>query len=399
MRAISVMIKPASGLCNMRCDYCFYCDEAAKREQESYGLMTEATLKNVIRRTLTQVTDHYTLSFQGGEPTLRGLEFFKQAVAYTRQYNLNGARVQFALQTNGYALTEEWARFFAENGFLIGVSVDGTRLIHDRYRHPAAKKEAEKAAPKSTAEPGGSGGTFDRVLASIRLLEKYGVEYNILTVVHRMTAENIREIYAFYRKQGWDYLQFIPCLDPLGEKPGQKEYSLLPETYGRFLTDLFGLWYEDYKKNRMPYIRHFENYLGMTMGYRPEACDLRGHCGLQYVVEADGSVYPCDFYMLDEWKLGNFNTDRLDAVDEMRHKKRFLERSDELHEDCRSCEWLSMCRGGCFRCRTGIPDTAFPERQRNYFCEGFRMFFASCSEKLRELAVLTAEAAAKNNQL
>ena len=144
MRAISVMTKPASGLCNMKCDYCFYCDEAANRQQANYGLMEESTLKNVIRRTLTHVTDDYSLAFQGGEPTLRGLPFFEKAVAYTKQYNRNGARIHFALQTNGFALTEEWARFFAENNFLIGVSVDGTEVIHDCYRHPAGSAGASR---------------------------------------------------------------------------------------------------------------------------------------------------------------------------------------------------------------------------------------------------------------
>ncbi len=371
MRSLSVMIKPASGLCNMKCDYCFYCDEAANRQQASFGMMSEKTLKNVIRRTLIHVTDHYTLSFQGGEPTLRGIPFFEKAVEYTRQYNHNGAVIHFALQTNGYALTEEWARFFKENHFLIGVSVDGTQVIHDTYRHPAGD-------PAS--------GTFKRVMESIELLEKFNVDYNILTVVHKLTAENIREIYRFYQEKKWFYMQFIPCLDPLAEEPGQKPYSLLPETYGRFLMDLFDLYYEDVKKGHYQYIRQFENYVGILMGALPEACDQRGHCGLQYVVEADGSVYPCDFYALDEWCLGNFNTDRLDAIDEARLNKHFLERSDPLHEDCRSCPWLSLCRGGCFRCRTGGLSAHQPDVRLNYFCEGYRMFFEYSSERIKELA-------------
>ena len=373
MPPVNVMIKPASGLCNMRCTYCFYADEAQKRQQASMGLMREETAVLLIEEAYRAVDPHGAVSFafQGGEPTLRGLPFFEKALEYTRQYNQNGAQIHFALQTNGFALTDEWARFFRDNHFLIGVSVDGTKAIHDTFRHPAGTL---------------ADGTFERVIESVRLLEKYDVEYNILTVVHKLTAENIREIYGFYRKQHWDYMQFIPCLDPLAEEPGRKPYSLLPETYGRFLMDLFDLWYEDVKKGQMLYIRQFENYVGMLMGVRPEACDQRGHCGLQYVAEADGSVYPCDFYALDEWRLGNFNTDRLTVIDETRLSKHFLERSDPLHEDCRSCPWLSLCRGGCFRCRTGDLSPDQPDVRLNYFCKGYRMFFEYSSERMKELA-------------
>lgn len=371
MKSISVMIKPASGLCNMNCKYCFYCDEAEKRRQASFGMMSEETLRNVIKKTLPKVTNSYALAFQGGEPTLRGLPFFEKAVQLTKQYNRNGASVQFALQTNGYAITEEWAQFLARNHFLVGVSVDGLAQIHDQYRHPRGEMT----------------GTYSRVMETIRLLEEYRVDYNILTVVHRMTAENIQKIYRKYRKKGWDYMQFITCLDPLGEEPGQQEYSLLPRTYGRFLIELFDLWYADLLKKDAPYIRQFENYLGMCMGYRPEACDQRGRCGIQYVVEADGGVYPCDFYMLDEWKLGNFNSDRLEAIDRVRLDKHFLTRSEDIPDKCLECEWLSLCRGGCYRCRTN-PSAGQNEgtKKLNYFCEGYRMFFEACGERLKKAA-------------
>ena len=379
--SLSVMIKPVSGLCNMRCDYCFYCDEAEKREQASFGLMSERTLKNIIRRTLTHVGGSYTLAFQGGEPTLRGLPFLKQAVAYIEQYNQHHAKINYALQTNGFSLTEEMARFFCEQHFLIGVSIDGLPEIHDRYRHPgnAAKTRDSNVSPER--------GTFARTAGAVGLLEKYQVDYNILTVVHKETAERIREIYRFYKEKGWNYLQFIPCLDPLNEAPGKQEYSLLPGTYGRFLIDLFDCWYEDFLQGQAPYIRQFDNYLGMILGYRPEACDQRGHCGLQYAVEADGSVYPCDFYMLDEWKLGNFNTDRLDAIDRERFRKQFIERSDPLPEKCRGCEWLALCRGGCYRHWTSsLQNPEGVSAGLNYFCESYRMFFEACYERLKRAA-------------
>ena len=178
MPPISVLIKPASGICNMKCDYCFYCDEAKKRITKSYGFMTERTLKNVIRKTMLHADGMISYVFQGGEPTLRGLEFFEKIIEYQKQYNKNRVYVSNAIQTNGYALNEEWAKFFKENHFLVGFSLDGTKENHDLYRH---NTEGE--------------GTYDRILKSINLMDAYGVDYNILTVVTKDTAEHISEIY------------------------------------------------------------------------------------------------------------------------------------------------------------------------------------------------------------
>lgn len=360
------MIKPASGLCNMHCDYCFYCDEAAKRTKASYGLMSPETLKNVLRRCLIPAEGSCMIAFQGGEPTLCGLPFFRSAVEYAAHFNRKGIPVSFALQTNGFAITEEWCRFFAEEDFLIGISVDGTEGIHNRYRH-------------------GRNGvtTYSQAMNSIGLFEKHHVKYNILTVVHREIAENIREIYPYYREKGWDYLQFIACLDPLGDRRGLQPYSLQPETYGIFLSELFDLWYAEWKQGHAPFIRQFENYIAILLGYPPESCDQRGTCGIQYLVEADGSVYPCDFYALDPWRLGNFNQDRLAILDEKRKELGFCESSRLLPEKCRICPWAALCRNGCRRNRA---DPSGADGALNYFCPAYQMFFSHCDSRLREVA-------------
>lgn len=366
MPPISVLMKPSSGMCNMSCDYCFYCDEAQKRIQESYGFMTEQTLKNVIRKTVLRAEGCVSYAYQGGEPTLSGLNFFKKAVEYQKQYNKNNIQVRNALQTNGYAIDEEWCRFFAENHFLIGISVDGTEAIHDFYRHD--KK---------------GGDTHAKVLRSVELFERYGVDYNILTVVNDKVASHIGEIYTYYQKQGWHYQQYIACLDPLGEKRGEKGYALHPGEYGKFLITLFDLWFRDWKKGEQPYIRQFENYIGILAGYQPEACDQRGECGIQNVVEADGSVYPCDFYVLDEYRLGNLNENQMAEIDERRRQTGFLERSKKLDEGCLSCQYFHICRGGCQRNRDFNQQT---DTYHNYFCESYRMFFDACMERMQEIA-------------
>ena len=364
--AVSVLIKPSSGMCNMRCDYCFYCDETAKRTTASYGFMSEKTLKNVIRRTLLQAEKAASFAFQGGEPTLRGLDFFRKVIEFQKQYNKNGVQITNALQTNGFALDEDWCRFLHDHHFLVGLSVDGTPALHDQYRHTPA-----------------GGKTFERIEQTIHLLERFEVDYNILTVVTGTLASHIREVYAYYQSRNWKYQQYIACLDPLEEERGRPLYALLPEEYGRFLIELFDLWYEDLQQGRQPYIRQFENYIGILAGYQPEACDQRGICGIQYVVEADGSVFPCDFYMLDDYCLGNFNQDRLEAIDRKREEIGFVQRSLVLTEECRTCPYFGICRGGCQRHRDLRENDG---RYANYFCPAYRMFFAHALDKMKEIA-------------
>lgn len=365
MPPISVLIKPASGNCNMNCTYCFYRDEQENRKQRSYGMMSEETLKNVIRKAVLHAEGSCILAFQGGEPSLVGLDFFKKVVEYVKYYNRKNIMVQYAFQTNGTNLTKEWCEFFHENHFLVGVSVDGTKEIHDKCRR------------FNSGEP-----TYDKVMEGCRLLDKYKVEYNILTVVHKEVAQNIRLIYEDLKRKKKFYQQYIACLDPLFTEKGNMPYSLTPELYGNFLTELFDLWYADYKKGRQPYNRLFENYIGILMGYVPEACEQRGICSVQYVVEADGSVYPCDFYMLDEYCIGNFNDTSIAQMDKKREEIRFREISMQISKECRECKYLALCRNGCRRNR--IPDG--PEEYRNYFCESYRMFFDKCLPRMQEIA-------------
>lgn len=365
MPAIHVMIKPASGLCNMRCKYCFYADEMDKRSQASFGIMSEETLKNVVRETLDFADGECTFAFQGGEPTLAGLDFFRKFLKFEKEYNRKNCKVNHALQTNGYIIDEEWAEFFAENHFLVGLSVDGVKATHDAYRIDAQGKD-----------------TYLRVLHAAQLLKDAGVEFNILTVVNSKTAPKIRRIYESYKKQGFDWQQYIACLDPLGEAQGQKEYSLTPKAYGQFLIDLFCLWELDLKQGKQPYIRQFENYIAILLGQQPEACEQRGVCSIQNVVEADGSVYPCDFYMLDEYRLGNLNQETFEQINEKRREIGFLERSVNHTDECKSCQYFAVCRGGCCRHREQ-PGTKTGE---NYFCESYKMFFEACLPRMLEIA-------------
>ena len=367
MPAIQVMIKPASGLCNMRCSYCFYVDEMANRRQASYGIMSEQTLENVIMRILETADSYCSIVFQGGEPTLAGLDFYRKCLELEQKYNTKKVKIDHALQTNGYVLDEEWCSFFAQNHFLVGLSVDGIKATHD-----ACRKDAEGQD------------TYFHVLHAARLLEEAGADFNVLTVVNGRTAPKIRRIYEQYRKLGFKWQQYIACLDPVLEEQGKQDYSLRAEVYGQFLIDLFDLWEIDLKQGRQPYIRQFENYIGILMGQMPESCEQRGVCSLQNVVEADGSVYPCDFYVLDEYRLGNLNAEGFDVIDRGRRESGFLENSCNHTESCKKCPYFGICRGGCRRHRQQLGT----EPGENCFCESYRMFFAACLPRMQEIARL-----------
>lgn len=366
MQSISIMIKPASGNCNMRCKYCFYSDEQENREIGNYGMMSTETMHTIVDKALVYADRACTFAFQGGEPSLRGLEFYEDLVRYVDSHPLKKQReVYYAFQTNGYLIDEKWAEFFAKNHFLVGVSLDGTKEIHDRYRVDAAGK-----------------GTYNQVMRAIRLLEEKKADYNILTVVTAATVRNGQKIYNFFKKNHLGYQQYIECLDPIGEEPGKQEFSLTPERYGTFLKTIFDAWYLDMKQGNYVYNRYFENLMIILDRQLVESCAMRGFCGMQWVIEADGSVYPCDFYALDQWYLGNINTDSFEQIDEMREKSGFIQWSKQIHEDCRECKWYPLCRGGCRRNREPVTETG---TGKNYFCQAYREFFEYAYPRLVEI--------------
>ena len=366
MPALSLLIKPASGNCNMRCRYCFYADELDNREIRSYGKMSVDTMHTIVEKAMEYGDYECTIAFQGGEPTLAGLDFYRDLVAYvTAHENPKKLKIHYALQTNGYLINEEWAAFLGENHFLVGVSLDGLKEIHDRYRLDAAGK-----------------GTYQRGISAIRLLEKHQVEYNILTVVTAATARNGQKIYNYFKKNHFGYQQYIECLDPIGEEPGQHEYSLTPEKYGDFLKSMFDAWYLDMRSGTYVYNRYFENLMMIMAGQQPESCNMRGVCGKQWVFEADGSVYPCDFYALDQWRLGNIQENSFEEMDEKRDELGFIQWSMRQQEDCQKCRWFGLCRNGCRRNRE--PVTA-ESTNRNYFCKSYQMFFEYAYPRLEEI--------------
>lgn len=366
MPPVYLLIKPASSLCNMRCKYCFYHDVASHRQTPGYGMMQDETLEILVKSALQYADGACTFGFQGGEPTLAGLNFYRRLLKLEKNYNLKGVRIHNSIQTNGMLIDDDWAKFLADNHFLVGLSLDGPKEIHDQFRLDNAGK-----------------GSHSRLMHTLSLFKKYGVDFNILCVVNNTVARYGRRVYSFFKQQGIGYIQFIPCLDPLDNS--SYPYSLTAERYAGFLKATFDLYYEDFKSGNYISVRNFDNYISLLMGRQPESCGMSGICSCYFVIESDGSVYPCDFYVLDRYRMGNI---RLQNFEQLLHSEaaiQFVEPSRHVDAACKGCRWFPLCRGGCRRHREPFTD-GMPGL--NHFCDAYQAFFSHAFPRMRELAAI-----------
>lgn len=329
MKNLSVLIKPASSLCNLRCKYCFYLDESKLRSHDSYGIMQEEVLEKLIEEISFAMEEGGTvnISFQGGEPTLAGLDYFRRFISLMGKNDK--IRIIYSIQTNGTMINEEWARFFKENSFLVGVSLDGYESNTNAFRYDASHK-----------------GAFLKILNGIEILRKEGVEFNILTVVTKDLAKHPKALMEFYRKHKFSYVQLIPCLPGLED---ENDISLTPQLYAAFYKDFFREWKKEAEKGNVISVNLFENLAGMLSGYPPYQCGMMGRCTVQFVVEANGNVYPCDFYCLDEDCIGNIRYSSFEAIRESEKAKAFIQHSYCEKQPCKNCEFRKICYGGCKR--------------------------------------------------
>ena len=311
MPAASILIKPASANCNMDCKYCFYKCLSSHREEYSKGFMSYETLDILVREAIAYADGSLTFAFQGGEPTLVGIDFFKKAIELQEKYNEKNLHIENTIQTNGLLINDEWAGFLAENNFLVGLSLDGPR-------------------------------------------NKY------------------------------PFVQFIPCMDEIKRQDGTEEsssYAVESKQYGKFLCKLFDLWYADFVTGERMDIRMFSNLAQLAAGYPAEECGMNGHCTCYFVVEGDGSVYPCDFYCMDEWKLGTVK----DGFAQMKISQKvenFVNASKPVCEYCKLCKYFPLCRGGCRRWREPFADGHLG---LNMLCEAYQMFFEHTAERIKRL--------------
>jgi len=359
-RISSLLIKPASALCNLDCAYCFYLD----RETDPYATLAARTMST---DTLERLVDSYlfysypnsVFAFQGGEPTLAGPAFFERLVEFQKQYGRNGQNVSNSLQTNGILIDDRWCRLFREYNWLIGISIDGPREVHDLYR----------------VNRGGEG-TWNRVMAAIDCLKKNQVEFNVLCVISRANVDRPLEIYRFFRSLGVEYLQYIQLSE--FDAAGQPlPFTITAGQYGKFLRETFDLWWPERRKVR---IRGFDNIAEALAGQPPGNCTMHENCHSYAVVEYNGDVYPCDFFVEEAWKLGNIHLDSWAEIARRRRRYEFAAKKAIPHPACQDCDYRTLCHGGCPKHRHD-PRRKFEDL--DYFCETYRMIFGKAVEPLR----------------
>lgn len=358
MPPLSLMIKPASSLCNLSCEYCFYRDVAEHREHLGFGIMTHETATRLIEKALIFADGKpVSFAFQGGEPTLAGLPYFEHFVRTVREKNEKSSPVFYSIQTNGTQINAAWARFLAKHNFLTGLSLDGDFDGNKFRKTPSGQN------------------TFHQIQNAAAVLQKHGAEFNILTVLTGYCAENGERIYRFFRKKGFRYLQFIPCLRPFGSTEDSELYMTNAQ-YADFLIRVFNLYVKDYVRGQYISVREFDNLVRMYLGQQPEQCGMAGHCAHQFVSESNGNIYPCDFYCTDEYLLGNIADTDFSAMAQCETAVRFIKESLPVPERCRSCKFFPLCRaGGCKRTRESAD-----------YCEAYKAFFSACLPLFRVFA-------------
>ena len=404
-RRFHAMAKPVGSLCNLDCTYCYYLSKEHLPGGPGPGRMQAETLELFIKQYIEGITgEEVVFSWQGGEPSLLGLDYFRTIVALQKKHAKPGQKIQNDLQTNGTLLTEEWCEFLKQNRFLVGLSIDGPRELHDQYRVTKGRQP-----------------TFEKVVAAAGLLKQYAVPFNTLTCVHRGNARNPIDVYRFLRREiGATYIQLIPIVEyrefagtaprrfhPEQEKQGLQhraatvfpncwdpetlprdgdpearpnhpnsivtEWSVDPEDWGYFLSRVFDEWLKRDLGKVM--VNQFETLVAQHLGMPSQMCVFSETCGKGVAIEHDGSVYSCDHYVYPEFRLGNIAGKALDDMVFSREQVQFAyAKSESLPKYCRQCAYLTDCWGECPKNR--IIRTPDGEPGLNYLCRGFKKFFS-----------------------
>lgn len=362
----SILVKPAGPDCNMACRYCFYLEKAAIFSELKVHRMSLDVLEEMVRQVCQSGERYLSFGWQGGEPTLMGLSFFQQAVDFQQRYG-RGQTIGNGFQTNGILIDPSWAKFFKDYYILVGLSLDGPEHVHNRYR----------------LMRDGSG-SWEKVVDRAKLMLDEGVAVNALTVLNDYSVQFPEEIYEFHKSLGLTFQQYIPCVetDP-SDRTKAAPFSVPPEKFGDFLCTLFDRWMDDFKDNvPTTSIRDFDSIFYSYVGLPPPECTLLPECGTYVVVEHDGSVYSCDFFVEPDWKLGNIMEGNLKRLLNSERQLKFGRLKSTLPDPCKTCQWLKYCRGGCTKDRIRDPR----DNHVSHFCQSYQMFFEHADQRLQQLA-------------
>jgi len=381
------MAKPIGPRCNIDCTYCYYLDKARLYPGTGKFRMPEDVLECYIRDHIAaqvaagmQEIDFY---WQGGEPTILGIDYFRRILGLQDKYRPDGVHLNNALQTNGTLLDAEWADFLHDNRFLVGISIDGPKRLHDRYRRNRA------------GQP-----TFAAAMRGLDLLMTHGVDYNVLVAVNRLNALKPAEVYRFLRGLGVEFIQFIPIVErttdghtlapppqsrSVAGDPRVAPFSVSPRAYGHFLCEVFDLWVR-HDVGRIS-VQHFDVVLELWMGMPATLCHFAPECGQELALEHNGDLYACDHYVYPEYLLGNITRTPISELASLERQRAFgRDKARTLPPECRACPYLFACNGGCPKHRFRRSHDG--EAGLNYFCESYRMFFRHAGPWLDEMARL-----------
>ena len=367
-RPFHVIVKPIGAVCNLSCRYCYYLEKIDLYPDERSFRMPDEILEELTRQYIEsqpEAVQELHFSWQGGEPTLLGVEFFRKAIALQKKHERPGLRILNTMQTNGTLLDDKWGRFLSDEGFLVGISIDGPEPVHDRFRRDAS-----------------GSGSLDSVLRGLEVLKKHSVEFNTLTVVNRVNGDQPEATYDFLKQIGSRFFQFIPIVERDRESRMTAE-SVGSRQWGRFLTGIFDLWKQ--ADVGEIFVQYFDVFLGLYMGLPSSLCVFAETCGSAAALEHNGDLYSCDHFVFPDYLLGNLSEQSLTGMLDGEFQSRFgQDKQDGLPLVCRRCSYLSLCNGACPAHR--FLKSPGGEANLNYLCEGFKFFFQQALPTFRAMA-------------
>lgn len=371
-----IMAKPAGPACNLACEYCYYLEKSFMYDNPKHTYMDDETLELFIRSYIeAQTIPEVQFTWHGGEPTMRKLDFYRKVMTLQQRYGA-GHRIFNCLQTNGTMLNDEWCRFLRDNGWLVGISIDGPEEFHDEYRRNRGGRPS-----------------FAQTMRGIRMMQRYGVEWNAMAVVNDFNAEYPDEFYTFFRDIGCRFLQFTPVVERhtasgklsagTDTAGGITDFSVRPDQWGRFLCRVFDLWRRSDVGSI--FVQLFDATLANWVGQSPGVCTMARTCGHAGVLEHNGDVYSCDHFVFPAYHLGNIHTHTFKEMMQSPRQLAFgAAKRDSLPRQCLQCRWLFACNGECPRNRFSV--TADGQHGLNYLCEGYRTFFAHVAPYMDHMA-------------
>lgn len=346
----SCMILPVGGECNLKCSYCY----RRKERNGSIKKMPEYILEKFIKEFINYNYDASVLSFgwQGGEPLIAGLDFYKNAIKLENIHNIGNKQITNSIQTNGILIDEDWAKFFRDNNILVGISIDGPSEFHDFLRKDLSGNP-----------------TLKRVLRGIDFLRKYDVDFNILCVINRYNAKHAIKIYNFFKKNDFRFIQLIPCIDYDYNSKGLTQYSVSPNDYANFLCMILDEWVKD--DDPYVYINIIDILLHSYIKENPPYCFFNKNCDKMLTLNYNGDIYTCDFFVDNKWRLGNIKKDHLSKIFGTSIIAKFRKEMYRISEDCKNCKWYFICHGGCMR----YFDFFKNGEEKNFLCDAYKNIF------------------------